>query len=272
MALIKVWHGTALTPSEIQEDHQNVLNELGSGGVSFLPNLTSKFLMDEVSGLPQDSIGAKHFTSVEGTPTYNGDSISYNGIDQAHIWNMANRPIQSDEDHTGYLIVTIDNKYLSDVKRLFRPVVAGSSFQGPWVNWDGPNQKFYAHSHAGSGLAQIDLSIGRDLVLGEQFALVWSYDKDTGGGLDNFRFTLSNGTINLSGNVTGTVTSGWNILNTESYQIAKNVSGNYTETTYEEIGFIKGISYSESDCFATAKELMNINTPPQLIFNSVQQR
>lgn len=226
---------------------------------SIIPDLTSRFFNNEVSGDSLDSLPAGHDATVSAGATRNGNSITFDGVGEKKDWPFGDTPFDPSDSHTGYLDLTIDNQYDGSQKYFVAPNDLKTD-ESLLVRWrgDGGKRQIDVLTHGSAGLAIVTLLFSRLFNIGERVIILWSYDIATK--VLN-AVVVSDQGIDESGTNTGTQNPAWTSPN-RLQLFQKQDGGDFTNVTLNEDGYIDGTARSIADLQDTAAELLA--SPPVL--------
>jgi len=144
---------------------------------SFLGTETHRYDFDESSGAILDKVGSADSTLTRGAPTYNGNSVTYDGVDDGHRWSDANKPFDIGSDMSFYLKFKFLEEPIGSVLRVHG---GGSSSahdnSSPGAQWNDTSAENLVQILVPStSPAKVEKNIGRDPGVNEMFVLVWSY-------------------------------------------------------------------------------------------------
>jgi hypothetical protein len=163
-------------------------------------NESHRYDFDE-SALPVlDKVGSNNSTSVGGTPTFNGNSMSTDGVNDRVSWNAANQMWTTNTDYSGYMAF----KYLDT------PSADNEQFVGPSPNglgtvllWSGtPKELGYDANNTGATRAKAILP--RLLTNTETIVVAFSRNNST---REIHIVVKSSGGLNVTATVTETGTA-----------------------------------------------------------------
>lgn len=208
--------------------------------IVFDGELTSLFNFDEVSGAIQDSeAGAHHFASQAGG-TFNGNSITYDGINDSSTSDTRDGTngvlIDATGDYTLYMNLITLSTLGAVFERWFKPVLLSGTRQGPVIQLSFGTSigQFDLHNHAAAGAAGVTVDIGRDVNINEEFLVIISYQASTKTIVGVLR---SMDGVDESGSNTGTTTPGFGAA--DSYILFNN-AGSFSNVECKEMGAIDG--------------------------------
>lgn len=221
---------------------------------SFLPDLTSRYLCNESSGDLLDSAGPHDLDSTF-VATYNGESVSLDGIGDLLQWAFANVPMTASNDFTGYIDMTIDNDF-DTVQKYFLNPTSTASLNGPFLRFrgDGGRRQVDFASHFGAGGIILELLTGRLFNIGERVIMLFSYNHTTKTAALVVKSDDGSDPLDLDDSGVATVNPAWTgVLLTIFKRFA---ASDFTEGTINEMGFIDGTARSIADMQDTADELL----------------
>jgi len=219
---------------------------------SFLSSLTSQWPFNEASGAILDSIGSKDSAVPEGTPTYNGESVTYDGVDQAHSWGSTVNPMDHAGDVTHYLkwrmIPDPDGAAVTPIDGSESP----TAFQQV-AGWDDFNK--VNHFRPSFGSNTIDIPAGRVLTNTEIITSMISYNRTT----KIFSYVIKSDHPTTPFDLSGSFGIGTSPA-VQSLHLGKNKAGTvFGNIEVYEMGADNGTAHSIADMQATVDQIV---TPP----------
>lgn len=230
---------------------------------SFISELTSRYLMNESSGVMVDTIGSKDSDSPAGSPTYNPSAprpfIRLDGAVDSFGFTSGNSPL----DHSGDLTFHFLYSFPTDPDGVNTIPIDGSSSPTTFqqlARWDDLNvtNKFrFAWGNVAGGA--LDIDAGRLILADEIIANIISYDRTS----NDFKYVIKSDHATTPLNLSGTVAIGTDPA-VQSMFIGRNKAGSFfTEMDMYDMGNISGTAKSIADMQDTADALLNptVETP-----------
>lgn len=232
---------------------------------SIVPNLTSKYPCDEVSGSLIDIISGKNISVLSGSPSYNQPGIELDGATAALTWgDNAASPIRGSIPYNGYYKVKVTDQHVGEQRFYMFPKATGLEREGPALGWndDALSNTFRFFCHLAAGTAVVNLDIGRALIIGEIFALCFSYSRNTQ--VANL-VVKSDQEINVSGTATGTTLPGWSAG--DFMEIGTDTANAFMATELQEIGAQESPATTATikDLQDTADEVLGLGLTSRII-------
>ena len=216
----------------------------------FLSELDHRWDFDELSGNILDKIGSKDSNVIGGASVYNGNSVTFDGVNDSFTWPSASNPILHSGDWTFYIVM----KFIEDPDAAVILAIDGddapTTFQQV-VHWDDVNKVNNFRATIGGNTLNFDAS--RLLKSTETVVIMGSYDR-TGNSYKHVHKSDDPSTpYDLSG--TDAITTDPNVQN---FYLGRNNAGT-TLWNIEvfEMGSIDGTAKSIVDMQDTAAEILN---------------